>query len=203
MVYLSYLIFKKLSRKIAPEPLVLIVVDRTELQDQTIEDFFKKYDIDLSFPIEKVLSFNDLIVNILNKGEKISSGIYTVLIQKFRTRAESENFDLRELLNLPEDVNIEKIRKKKDIFIFIDEAHRSQYGILNRILVDLFNSAFYIAFTGTPKLDKDKNTFLKFGDPIDIYFIDDAERDGFILPVFYKADYDLSLIHISEPTRPY
>ena len=191
MIYLSYQILKRLSRKLAPEPVVLIVLDRTELQSQIIENFFQKLELDLGFPVRKVYSFNDLILNIFKKGETISQGIYTILIQKFRKRGKSKEWNLKEILGLPEDVKLENFRKKKDIFIFIDEAHRSHYGDLNKILVNLFESAFYIAFTGTPKLSKDKETFLKFGDPIDIYFIDEAEADKYILPVYYKANYDI------------
>lgn len=191
MVYLSYQILKRLSRDLAPEPVVLIILDRTELQSQTIENFYQKLELDLGFPVRKVYSFNDLILNILKKGETISPGVYTVLIQKFRKRAESDEWNLKEILGLPDDVKLERLKKKKDIFIFIDEAHRSQYGELNKTLTKLFKSAFYVAFTGTPKLSKDKPTFLKFGDPIDIYFIDEAEKDGFILPVYYKANYDI------------
>ncbi len=191
MVYLSYLIMKRLSRKLAPEPVVLIVLDRTELQSQTIENFFQKLELDLGFPVRKVRSFKDLILNIFKKGEAISPGVYTVLIQKFRKRRESEEWNLKEILELPPDTKLEKFKKKRDIFIFVDEAHRSHYGELNKTLVNLFESAFYVAFTGTPKLSKDKSTFLKFGDPIDVYFIDEAEADGYILPVYYKANYDI------------
>ena len=85
-IYLSYLIMKRLSRRLAPEPVVLIVLDRTELQSQIIENFFQKLELDLGFPVRKVYSFNDLILNIFKKGKTISPGIYTVLIQKFRKK---------------------------------------------------------------------------------------------------------------------
>ena len=170
MIYLMYMIFKRLSRELSLNPLVLFIVDRIELQDQILKEFIEKLDLDLDIEPKIIASFNDLL--------DISPGAYVLLIQKFREKEKIEEVP-------------EKIKNKKDVFIFIDEAHRSHYGELNKRLNEVFKEAFYIAFTGTPLLKKDKNTFLKFGKPIDIYFIEEGEADGYILPIYYKAVYDI------------
>jgi type I restriction enzyme R subunit len=76
----------------------------------------------------------------------------------------------------------------KNIFVLIDEAHRSQGGDANLEMNRVIPNACYIAFTGTPLLKKDKSK-LKFGTFIDKYTIDDALADEIILPLIYEGRY--------------
>ncbi|BFI73566.1 type I restriction-modification system, restriction subunit R (EC 3.1.21.3) [Nanoarchaeota archaeon] len=200
MAYLSKIILNKLGKEFSIDPVILIVVDRLELQNQMDEQTFKNVDLDLEHPEKVIDNLRELLIDILRKGEKPQSGVYIVTIQKFgkSSSEESEDEDLNtdDLYNSVKGVglteeDIKRISGRKDIFILIDEAHRSHYGKLGKILNYIFGSAFYVAFTGTPLLGKDKNTFRLFGEPIDIYFIDEAEEDKYIVPIFYRAEYDI------------
>lgn len=144
-------------------PLVLVVVDRLELQNQIKEKFLSEANF------EEETSFK---VSVIENSEQIKelhpqqTGVFIVMIQKFR-----------------EEIKDGSLKDKKDVLILIDEIHRSQYGILNERLLKLFNNAFIIGFTGTPKISKEEiDTFTKFGDPIEfIYFIDDIIRDKLVV----------------------
>jgi len=80
-----------------------------------------------------------------------------------------------------------------NILLLIDEAHRSQYGILAAMLKTVFPNAIAFGFTGTPVFKYERNTFLEFSYPdrgelyLDVYFIKDSIRDGFTLPLVYQA----------------
>ena len=83
--------------------------------------------------------------------------------------------------------------KGRNILILIDEAHRTQYGILSAMRKAVFPNALAFGFTGTPVFKYEKNTFIEFGYPergeyyLDVYFIRDSIRDGFTLPLAYHA----------------
>jgi len=81
----------------------------------------------------------------------------------------------------------------RNILLLIDEAHRSQYGILAAMMKTVFPNAIAFGFTGTPIFKHERNTFLEFAYPdrgelyLDVYFIRDSIRDGFTLPLVYQA----------------
>ena len=83
--------------------------------------------------------------------------------------------------------------KGKNILLLIDEAHRTQYGILAAMRKTVFPNALAFGFTGTPVFKHERNTFIEFGYPdrgeyyLDVYFIKDSIRDGFTLPLVYQA----------------
>jgi type I restriction enzyme R subunit len=81
-----------------------------------------------------------------------------------------------------------------------DEAHRSQYGLVERvnkdgkivtgtarIIRDSLPNATFIGFTGTPISAKDRNTREVFGDYIDIYDMTQSVEDGATKPVYYES----------------
>ncbi|OGH56407.1 MAG: restriction endonuclease subunit R [Candidatus Lindowbacteria bacterium RIFCSPLOWO2_12_FULL_62_27] len=74
-----------------------------------------------------------------------------------------------------------------DVFILVDESHRSQYGISHAQMQQVFPNACYIGFTGTPLMKKEKNTAQKFGGLIDTYTIDQAVRDKSVVPRLYEG----------------
>jgi len=82
--------------------------------------------------------------------------------------------------------------KKKHILILIDEAHRTQYGILGSMRKITFPNAITFGFTGTPVFKNEKNTFVEFSYPeegefyLDVYFIGDSIRDKLTLPLTYQ-----------------
>ncbi len=75
----------------------------------------------------------------------------------------------------------------KDIFVLIDESHRSQYGEMNQKMQKVFPNACYLGFTGTPLMKQEKNTMIKFGKLIHKYTIADGVNDKAILPLLYEG----------------
>jgi type I restriction enzyme R subunit len=74
-----------------------------------------------------------------------------------------------------------------DVFLLIDESHRGQYGELHTRMKRMFPNACYLGFTGTPLMKKEKSTAAKFGGLIDIYAIDQAVKDGAVVPLLYEG----------------
>lgn len=78
--------------------------------------------------------------------------------------------------------------KSRNIFILIDESHRSQYGELHIKMKQVFPNACYLGFTGTPLMKKDKSTMIKFGSRmIHKYTIKDGVDDKAIVPLLYEG----------------
>jgi type I restriction enzyme R subunit len=77
--------------------------------------------------------------------------------------------------------------ESNDIFILVDESHRSQYGSTHVNMRKVFPKACYIGFTGTPLMKKDKSTVNKFGGIIHQYTIDQAVNDKAVLPLLYES----------------
>jgi len=75
----------------------------------------------------------------------------------------------------------------------IDEAHRSQYGLLRAMRKKCFPESIAFGFTGTPIFKEERNTFFEFSYSnegecyLDVYFIGDSIRDGFTLPILYEV----------------
>ena len=174
---------------------VLIVTDRTELDEQ-IEKVFRGVDED----IYRTKSGADL-VNKLGSPEK---WLLCSLVHKFGRNAD----DLSE-----QDVDryVKEINQSLpagwhpagNLFVFVDECHRTQSGKLHRAMKALLPDATFIGFTGTPLLKKDKATSVEvFGPYIHTYKFDEAVRDGVVLDLLYEArDIDQELTsskHVDE-----
>ena len=155
---------------------VLIITDRTELDEQ-IEKVFKGVNED----IRRTKSGADL-VEVLNSSEE---WLVCSLMQKFRTSDEGDVdawlADLRS--HLPSD-----FRAKGELFIFVDECHRTQSGKLHDAMTALLPGAMLIGFTGTPLLKSDKKRSIEtFGPYIHTYKYDEAVEDGVVLDLRYEA----------------
>jgi type I restriction enzyme R subunit len=155
---------------------VLIITDRTELDEQ-IEKVFKG----VSEAIYRTKSGADL-VRVLNAGDEWLIGS---LIHKFGA---SEEGDIDAFLadirrHLPKG-----FQAKGDIFVFVDECHRTQSGKLHDAMKALLPGAMLIGFTGTPLLKADKRRSVEtFGPYIHTYKYDEAVRDGVVLDLRYEA----------------
>lgn len=83
------------------------------------------------------------------------------------------------------------IRKFKDdsadIFMLVDESHRTNFGSFAARMRQMFPRACYLGFTGTPLMKEQKNNFVRFGGLIDAYSIDQAVRDNAVVPLLYEA----------------
>ena len=160
---------------------VLLITDRAELDEQ-IEGVFKG----AHEAIYRTTSGADLFGTL---NEEVQWLICS-LIHKFRASGAGRNASvaeeafIRELMAaIPKD-----FAPKGNIFVFVDEAHRTQSGIMHDAMKELLPSAMFIGFTGTPLLKTDKNTTLeKFGGFIHTYKYDEAVADGVVLDLRYEA----------------
>ena len=158
---------------------VLIITDRTELDEQ-IEKVFKG----ISENIYRTKRGADL-VRVLGARDEWLIGS---LIHKFGASEESSDQDI--------ETYIEEIRKslpknfyaKGEIFIFVDECHRTQSGKLHRAMKAVLPDAMLIGFTGTPLLKDNKQRSIEtFGPYIHTYKYDEAVSDGVVLDLRYEA----------------
>ena len=178
-------------------PMVFFVVDRVELQNQLYYENLTKLDlgpevkpklIDSIARLRQVLNYNNY------RGEP---GVFVVTIQKFLPK---EFEMLEKLLEAAAKSRPGTVVDREDIVVLVDEAHRTQYGVLAEQMMRLLRKANYFAFTGTPVPRKNplKNTFAKFSPPselyLDKYFILDSISDGYTVRIAYQPgpfDYKL------------
>jgi len=155
---------------------VLIITDRTELDEQ-IEGVFKGVGED----IYRTSSGADLINQLNTKKESL----ICTLIQKFgrREKTDIDSFIEEVKKSLPEG-----FQPKGDLYIFIDECHRTQSGKLHTALKTILPNAILIGFTGTPLLREDKKRTIEiFGSYIHTYTYDKAVKDNVVLDLRYEA----------------
>ena len=146
-----------------PAPRIILVTDRTDLDEQ-LGDTFKHCGIT---PVRATSGKNllDLI------SEKKAS-VITTLIHKFDKAAGIRNFH----------------DDSSNIFVLVDESHRTQFGSFAAKMRQMFPKACYIGFTGTPLLKKEKNNFQRFGGLIKpTYTIAQAVADKAVVPLLYEG----------------
>jgi type I restriction enzyme R subunit len=95
-------------------------------------------------------------------------------------------------------IDVPRISDKENLFVFVDEAHRSHYGFLAAFMRKALPNAKFIAFTGTPIDKKNKSTLAEFygGKYLDTYTIKESVADGATLPIYYDAR--LSNHHVNK-----
>lgn len=144
-------------------PKIIIVTDRKDL-DKQIERTFRS----CGKEVVRAKTGKHL-TDILQDNDDV---ITTTILNKFRA-----------VLNKGQLEN-----PSKEIFVLVDESHRSQYGSFNVQMQQVFPNACYIGFTGTPLLKRDKNTANKFGGIIaPPYTIDQAVKDKAVVPLLYEG----------------
>lgn len=144
-------------------PRIVIVTDRIDL-DQQICDTFKHCGMEP----EKAKTGAHLM-EILDKNKK---SIITSVLDKFQAGLNKRSVEVT----------------SENIFVLVDESHRSQYGIAHALMKKVLPNACYIGFTGTPLLKSEKSTAEKFGGFIQpIYTINDAVADKAVVPLLYEG----------------
>ena len=156
-----------LAQAIAMEPTIrnpkiILVTDRTDL-DRQISETFRK----CGRFVENASTGQRLVELLENK----SDAVVTTIINKF-------NAAIRK---------ISKPLESHDIFVLVDEGHRTQHGIFNIDMQKTLPNACFIAMTGTPLFKKDKSTAGKFGGIIDAYTVDQAVSDKAVVPLLYEG----------------
>ena len=162
-----------LATKVRREPrlasaTIVVVTDRTQL-DRQIANTFER----CGFPApEQAASTRDLR-RLLSTG--VGRTVMTT-IQKFE-----------DALTTP-DGELDVLNPSEDVLIMVDEAHRTQYGILGARMSQALPNATLIGFTGTP-IDRDfqRSTMRRFGSLIDSYTIPQSVADGATVPIIYEA----------------
>lgn len=169
-------------------PKIVLVTDRTDLDDQITKTFRK---------CGKFVDNATTGQRLVELLESNSDAIITTIINKFNAA-------------------VKKIRKpleSHDIFVLVDEGHRTQHGTFNIDMQKTLPNACFIAMTGTPLFKKDKNTATKFGGVIDAYTVDQAVKDKAVVPLLYEGRLALQDVNaspidtffgmISEPLTEY
>ncbi|MEO8563047.1 MAG: HsdR family type I site-specific deoxyribonuclease [bacterium] len=156
-----------------PDARVLIATDRDEL-DKQIERVFRAGGED----IYRTRSGADLMDQLAKKTPRLLCS----LVHKFGKRG-VDDFDafIAELKRRPS-------RAVGELFIFVDECHRTQTGRLHKTMKALLPGAVFVGFTGTPLLKADAQTSREvFGDYIHTYKFGEAVEDGVVLDLVYEA----------------
>lgn len=185
---LSMVFYAHLLQEALDSPTIVVITDRNDLDDQLYGQFAKCKDFLRQIPVHatcrklvETSGKNDIGLKDWLNGRKANGIIFTTM-QKFEESSEP-------------------LSKRRNIIVMADEAHRSQYGLKERVnaktgeikigtarvIRDSLPNATYIGFTGTPIAKKDRNTREVFGDYIDIYDMTQAVEDGATRPVYYES----------------
>lgn len=173
---LSMVFYTAYLTKDLKQPTFVVLTDRNDLDNQLYGQFSraKKFLRQVPVQAKSRAHLYELLDN------RTSNGIFFSTMQKF---AESE----------------EALTDRNDVIVIADEAHRSQYGLREKISRDghiqsgmarlvrkSLPNATYIGFTGTPLSSDDKDTQEIFGEYIDIYDMSQSVEDGATKPVYYE-----------------
>lgn len=193
---LSMVFYAHLLQQALDSPTIVVITDRNDLDDQLFSQFARCSKFLRQTP-EHAKSRDHLMSWL---GARNANGIIFTTMQKFEESA------------LP-------LSDRRNIVVMADEAHRSQYGLTERIKMvkndegedeakrvvgtariirDCLPNATFIGFTGTPVSSKDHNTRAVFGDYIDIYDMTQAVEDGATRPVYYESR--VVKLHLDEET---
>lgn len=169
-------------------PKIVLVTDRTDLDNQITGTFRK-----CGRFVENASTGQRLVELLENK----SDAVVTTIINKFVAAVKK----------------IDKPLESHDIFVLVDEGHRTQHGTFNIDMQKTLPNACFIAMTGTPLFKKDKSTAEKFGGMIDAYTVDQAVKDKAVVPLLYEGRLALQNVNanpidtffgmVSEPLTEY
>jgi type I restriction enzyme R subunit len=156
-----------------PNARVAILTDRTEL-DKQIERVFN----DAGEPLVRTSSGRELMEQLSQPSPRLLCS----LIHKFGKK-EVENFD-----KFIEELRTGPTQTVGELFVFVDECHRTQSGKLHKVMKAMLHNAVFVGFTGTPLLKSDKQTSLEvFGKYIHTYKFNEAVEDEVVLDLIYEA----------------
>ena len=201
---LSMVFYAHLLQEALDSPTIVVITDRNDLDEQLYGQFAKCKDFLRQEPVHatcrkltETSDKNDIGLKDWLDGRQANGIIFTTM-QKF-------------------EESLEPLSERRNIIVMADEAHRSQYGLKEkvdaktgeikvgtaRIIRDSLPNATYIGFTGTPISAKDRNTREVFGDYIDIYDMTQAVEDGATRPVYYesrviKLKFDEATLHLID-----
>lgn len=182
---LSMVFYAHLLQQVLESPTIVVMTDRIDLDDQLYSQFAKCSSFLRQTPVQAESKVH--LKRLLN-GRQANGIIFTTMFK----------FEPSE----------EPLSTRHNIVVMADEAHRGQYGLEEKIVIeenekgekearvaigsariirDALPNATFIGFTGTPISFKDRNTREVFGDYIDIYDMTQAVEDGATRPVYYES----------------
>lgn len=168
-----------------PHARVAVLTDRTEL-DKQIERVFN----DAGEVVKRTSSGKELMDQLSQPTPRLMCS----LIHKFG-RKDVDNFD-----KFIDELKSEPSKTVGELFVFVDECHRTQSGKLHKVMKAMLQNAVFIGFTGTPLLKQDKQTSLEvFGKYIHTYKFNEGVADEVVLDLIYEAR-DIEQ-RLSSPTR--
>lgn len=147
----------------AENPTIVVVTDRNDLDDQITGQFQRS-----GFANPTQAESGDALRKALSGG---AGTTVLTTVHKFHSA-------------VPKRSSV--ISKARNVFVMVDEAHRTQYGALAARMRAGLPNACMIAFTGTPIDKKDRSTREVFGDYLHRYLIDQAVKDGATVPIYYE-----------------
>ena len=178
-------------------PTIVMVTDRQDLDGQLFNVFANAGEL-LGETPRQANSRAELREHLLNRP---SGGIIFTTIQKFGLGDDEDSFPM--------------LSDRHNIVVIADEAHRSQYGFkakldsesgaikygLAKFLRDGLPNATFLAFTGTPISQDDRDTQAVFGEYVSIYDIQQAVDDGATVPIYYESR--LAKINLNQAELPH
>jgi type I restriction enzyme, R subunit len=148
-------------------PRVVLVTDRVNLDDQIYKTFAAcGKDV---VQADSGAHLVRLVTGRLKANEQ-KGDVITTVIDKFYTAA-----------------NEKVVADNVNVFVLVDESHRSQYGTIHAKMKQVFPNACYIGFTGTPLTKSEKSTAKRFGDFIHKYTMRQAVEDKAVVPLLYEG----------------
>lgn len=153
-------------RREKDDPTLLLVTDRQALDDQ-IHSTFEQ----CGFPNPEQA---DGVEDLRGKLRSNAGQTITTLIQKFQLEEEEEG-------------DFPVLSRDRDIYVMVDEAHRTQYKQLANNMRTALPNAFYVGFTGTPIEKEERDTRRTFGNYIDTYTIDQSLEDDTTVEILYQG----------------
>ena len=178
-------------------PTIVMVTDRQDLDGQLFNVFANSGEL-LGESPKQANSRAELREHLMNRP---SGGIIFTTIQKFGLEVGEDKFPT--------------LSDRHNIVVVVDEAHRTQYGFsakvdaesgaikygLAKSLRDALPNATFLAFTGTPISQNDRDTQAVFGEYVSIYDIQQAVEDGATVPIYYESR--LAKINLNESELPH
>ena len=155
-------------------PGLVVVTDRTQLDGQISATFRR-----CGFDVDRADSVKDLRA----KLQRLTGRTVTTTIQKFQDATAAESDTEHRVQTEVHPV----LNDADNLFVMVDEAHRTQYGGLAANLRRALPNACMFGFTGTPIDKKDRSTLQTFGSYIDKYTIEQAVEDGATVPILYES----------------
>jgi type I restriction enzyme, R subunit len=161
---------KIIKHKKMENPTIIVITDRNDLDDQLFDAFSKDEELLRQKPVQAKNR-----VDLRDKLDIASGGVVFSTIQKFAPQKGERST---------------VISKRRNIVIIVDEAHRSQYDLIDGFagyIREALPNASFVGFTGTPLESGDKNTRAIFGDYLSVYDIHQAVEDNFTVRIYYEG----------------